>query len=148
MTLSAPTQISITSTTTSNTITPIIQAGSAVNNTTTVSNTSGLNTSPPTPASPMSYITTQTTQSTSTSAQTLSSNHISHPVSTFETTVNHTTASSSAVPTVATQVTNQTAVLRTMTSNVLFTGTAIITAFWLCLFSSFLEKDRWLLFLW
>uniref|UniRef100_A0A8C1GBC6 Adhesion G-protein coupled receptor G2 n=1 Tax=Cyprinus carpio TaxID=7962 RepID=A0A8C1GBC6_CYPCA len=121
VTLSAPTQIPLTSTTTSNTITPANQAGSAFNNIITMSNASGLNMSPPTPASPMSYITTQTTQSTSTSAQSLSSNHTSHPIGTFETTVNHTTESSSTAPSVATQVTNQTAVLRTMTSNVLFT---------------------------
>uniref|UniRef100_A0A8C2EYV1 Adhesion G-protein coupled receptor G2 n=1 Tax=Cyprinus carpio TaxID=7962 RepID=A0A8C2EYV1_CYPCA len=121
VTLSAPTQIPLTTTTTTNTITPANQAGSAFNNIITMSNASGLNMSPPTPASPMSYITTQTTQSTSTSAQSLSSNHTSHPIGTFETTVNHTTESSSTAPSVATQVTNQTAVLRTMTSNALFT---------------------------
>lgn len=131
VTLSAPTQIPLTSTFTSNTITPANQAltSSAVNNTTTVSNASGLNMLSPTPASLMSYITTQTTQSTSISAQTLSSNHASHPIGTFETTVNHTTASSSAAPTVVAQVANQTAVLRTMTSDALFTGMAIIIAF-------------------
>lgn len=129
MTLSAPTQIPLTSTITLSAITPTIQAGSAVNNTTTVSNASGLNRLPSTPASSTSYITTKTTQSTSISAQTLSSNHVSHPIGTFETTVNHTTASSSAAPTVVAQVTNQTAVLRTMMSNALFTGTAIIIAF-------------------
>lgn len=134
-TATIPIQIPLTSTTTSTTaFTPPTQAltGSALNNTTTKSNTDGLNTLPSTPASPLSYVTTQTTQSTSISAQTLSSNHISHPVSGFstsETTANNTTASSPTEPTVMTQVTNQTAVLRTTTSNALFTGTAIITAF-------------------
>lgn len=130
-----PTQTPLKSDNTSNTtVTPATQAltGSALNNTNILSNTGGLLMSPSTMASPMSYIPTQTTQSTSISAQTLSSNHISHAVSGFstsETTANHTTASSSTEPTVITQVTNQTAVLRTTTSNVLFTGIAIITTF-------------------
>jgi len=132
-TISIPIQIPLTSTTTSNTaVTPATQApnGSALNNTTSMSNTVRLNTLPSTPASPMSYATAQTTQSTSISAQTLSSNHISHPVSGLsETTANRTTASSPTEPTVMTQGTNQTAVLRPTTSNALLTGTAIITAF-------------------
>lgn len=145
-TTTTPIQIPLTSTTTSNTaVTPATQAltGSALNDTTTMSNTDGLNSLPSTPASPTPYVTTQTTQSTSISAQTLSSNHISHPVSGFstaETTANHTPASSPNEPTVMTQVTNQTAVLRTTTSNALFTGTAIITAFWLSFFLLFWKK--------